>query len=77
VPREQWPTCRVREHMVPLGDQVLVPPDAWMDGVLASSRTARPGRVLVVKGGEVVGSSSPRICPRWLRQRWALENRLR
>jgi hypothetical protein len=30
VPREQWPTRRVREHMVPLGDQVLVPPDARM-----------------------------------------------
>jgi hypothetical protein len=63
VPREQWPTRRVREHMVPLGDQVLVPPDARMDGLLASSRTARPGRVLVLQGGAVVGSSPPRICP--------------
>src|ERR687889_468451 len=26
VPREQWPTHRVRDHMVPLGDQVVVAP---------------------------------------------------
>ena len=43
MPREQWPTRRVREHMVPLGDQVQVPPDAWMDGVLGKLQDGEAG----------------------------------
>src|SRR5919109_734210 len=55
VPREQWPTRRVREHMVPLGDQVVVAPDARMDGVLGKLEDGEAGRVLVVQDDEVVG----------------------
>src|ERR671937_219099 len=69
VPREQWPTRRVRDHMVPLGDQVVVAPDARMDGVLGKLQDGQAGRVLVVDGGEVVGIITPSDLTRWLR-RW-------
>jgi Zn-dependent protease/CBS domain-containing protein len=69
VPREQWPSRRVREHMAPLGDQVVVAPDARMDAVLAKLEDGDAGRVLVVQDGEVVGIITPTDLTRWLR-RW-------
>jgi CBS domain-containing protein len=69
VPRERWPSRRVREHMVPLGDQVVVAPDARMDAVLAKLEDGDAGRVLVVQDGEVVGIITPTDLTRWLR-RW-------
>jgi Zn-dependent protease/CBS domain-containing protein len=69
VPREQWPTSRVRDHMVPLGDQVMVAPDARMDGVLDKLQDGEAGRVLVVQDGDVVGIITPSDLARWLR-RW-------
>ena len=69
VPREQWPTRRVRDHMVPLGDQVVVAPDARMDGVLGKLQDGEAGRVLVAKDGEVVGIITASDLTRWLR-RW-------
>jgi Zn-dependent protease/CBS domain-containing protein len=69
VPREQWPTRRVRDHMVPLGDQVVVAPHARMDGVLGKLQDGETGRVLVVDDGEVVGIITPSDLTRWLR-RW-------
>jgi Zn-dependent protease/CBS domain-containing protein len=69
VPREQWPTRRVRDHMVPLSDQVVVAPDARMDGVLGKLQDGEANRVLVVQNGEVVGIITPSDLTRWLR-RW-------
>jgi Zn-dependent protease/CBS domain-containing protein len=69
VPREQWPTRRVRDHMVPLGDQVVVPPDARMDGVLGKLQDGEANRVLVAQDDEVVGIITPSDLTRWLR-RW-------
>src|ERR671914_1229406 len=69
VPRDQWPTRRVREHMVPLGDQVVVAPDARMDGVVGKLQDGQANRVLVVEDGEVVGIITPTDLTRWLR-RW-------
>ena len=69
VPREQWPTRRVRDHMVPLGDQVVVAPEARMDGVLGKLQDGEAGRVLVAQDGEVVGIITPSDLTRWLR-RW-------
>jgi Zn-dependent protease len=77
VPREQWPTRRVREAMVPLGDQVVVAPDARMDGVLGKLQDGEAGRVLVVQGGEVVGIITPSDLTRWLRRWQAVEGRAR
>jgi Zn-dependent protease/predicted transcriptional regulator len=77
VPREQWPIRRVRDHMVPLGDQVQVAPDARMDGVLAKLQDGDAGRVLVVQDGEVVGIITPSDLTRWLRRWRALELRAR
>jgi len=69
VPREQWPTRRVREAMVPLDDQVVVAPDARMDGVVGKLQDGEAGRVLVAQDGEVVGIITPSDLTRWLR-RW-------
>jgi Zn-dependent protease/predicted transcriptional regulator len=69
VPQEQWPTRRVREAMVPLGDQVVVAPDARMDGVVGKLQDGEAGRVLVAQDGEVVGIITPSDLTRWLR-RW-------
>jgi Zn-dependent protease/CBS domain-containing protein len=75
VPREQWPTHRVRDHMVPLGDQVVVAPHARMDGVLGKLQDGGAGRVLVVQDGEVVGIITPSDLTRWLRRWRTLEGR--
>src|SRR6266536_490729 len=69
VPREQWPAHRVRDHLVPLGDQVVVAPDARMDAVLGKLQDGEAGRVLVAQDGEVVGIITPSDLTRWLR-RW-------
>jgi Zn-dependent protease/predicted transcriptional regulator len=69
VPTEQWPTRRVRDHMVPLGDQVVVAPDARMDGVVSKLQDGEANRVLVAQDGEVVGIITPSDLTRWLR-RW-------
>jgi Zn-dependent protease/CBS domain-containing protein len=77
VPREQWSTRRVREHMVPLGDQVLVAPDARMDDVLDKFQDGQANRVLVVTDGEVVGIITPTDLTRWLRRSRILEGSAR
>ena len=69
IPRSQWATSRVRDHMVPLGDQVVVAPDARMDRVLGKLQDSEAGRVLVAQNGEVVGIITPTDLTRWLR-RW-------
>ena len=69
VPREQWPTHRVRDQMVPLSDRLVVAPDARMDGVLGKLQDGEAGRVLVAQDGEVVGIIAPSDLTRWLR-RW-------
>jgi Zn-dependent protease len=77
VPREQWPSRRVRDHMVPLGEQVVVAPHARMDGVLGKLEDGEAGRVLVVQDGEVVGIITPTDLTRWLRRWRAVESRAR
>jgi Zn-dependent protease/predicted transcriptional regulator len=69
VPREQWPTRRVRDHMVPLDEQLVVAPDARMDSVVGKLQDSGAGRVLVAQNGEVVGIITPSDLTRWLR-RW-------
>jgi Zn-dependent protease/predicted transcriptional regulator len=69
VPRDQWPTARVRDHMVPLGDQVVVAPDARMDGVVGKLQDGDAGRVLVAQDGEVVGIITATDLTSWL-HRW-------
>jgi Zn-dependent protease/predicted transcriptional regulator len=68
VPREQWPTHRVRDHMVPLGDQVVVAPDARMDSVVGKLQDGEAGRVLVAQDGQVVGIITASDLTRWLRR---------
>ena len=75
APREQWPTRRVREAMVPLGDQVVVAPDARMDGVVGKLQDGEANRVLVVQDDEVVGIITPTDLTRWLRHWRTLEGR--
>jgi Zn-dependent protease/predicted transcriptional regulator len=69
VPRDQWPTRRVRDHLVPLDDQVVVAPDARMDAVVDRLQDGQAGRVLVVQDDQVVGIITPTDLTRWLRRR--------
>ena len=75
VPSDQWPTSRVRDHMVPLGNQVLVPVDAPMDQVMAKLEDGDAGRVLAAQDGEVVGIITPSDLTRWLRRWRVLDSR--
>src|SRR5215211_4520512 len=77
VPREQWPIHRVRDHMVPLSDQVVVAPDARLDGVVGKLQDGETGRVLVAQDGEVVGIITPSDLTRWLRRWRTLEGSAR
>jgi len=77
VPREQWPTRRVRDHMVPLNEQVVVAPEARMDGVVGKLQDGQANRVLVVEDGEVVGIITPSDLTRWLRRWQALDSSAR
>jgi CBS domain-containing protein len=77
VPRNEWPTRRVRDYMVPIGDQVVVGPDAPMDQVMAKLEDGEAGRVLVVDDGEVVGIITPSDLTRWLRRWRGIDSRAR
>jgi Zn-dependent protease/CBS domain-containing protein len=77
VPSDEWPIRRVRDHMVPLGDQVVVAPDAPMDQVMAKLEDGEAGRVLVADDGEVVGIITASDLARWLRRWRTLEGRPR
>ena len=75
VPSDQWLTSRVRDHMVPVGGQVIVRPDAPMDQVMAKLEDGEAGRVLVAEDGEVVGIITPSDLTRWLHRWRALDSR--
>jgi Zn-dependent protease/CBS domain-containing protein len=75
VPSDQWPTSRVRDHMVPLSDQIVVPPDAPMDQVMAKLEDGEAGRVLAAEDGEVVGIITSSDLTRWLRRWRVLDSR--
>jgi Zn-dependent protease/CBS domain-containing protein len=71
VPREEWPARRVRDFLVPLGDQIVARPDARMDQVMAKLDSSDGRRTLVVDDGEVVGIITPSDVTRWLNRRRA------
>jgi Zn-dependent protease/CBS domain-containing protein len=75
VPSDQWPTSRVRDHMVPLSGQIMVPPEAPMDQVMAKLEDGEAGRVLAAEGGEVVGIITASDLARWLRRWRTLDRR--
>ena len=75
LPSDQWPASRVRDHMVPLGGQVVVPPDAPVDQVMARLEDGEAGRVLAADDGEVVGIITPSDLTRWLRRWRTLDGR--
>jgi CBS domain-containing protein len=65
VPSGQWPASRVRDHMVPLGGQVVVPPDAPVDQIMARREDGEAGRMLAADDGEVVGIITSSDLTRW------------
>ena len=68
VPSDEWQTRSVRDSMASLHEQLTVSPDTPMDRVVTKLEDG-PGRVLVVRGGDVVGMITPWDVARWL-QRW-------
>jgi Zn-dependent protease/CBS domain-containing protein len=75
VPSDRWPSTRVREVMVPLGEQVVVSPDERMDRVMGKLEDGGAGRVLVVDDGEVVGIITSSDLARWLQRSRLLAGR--
>jgi CBS domain-containing protein len=75
VPSDQWPASRVRDHAVPLGGQVVVPPDALVDQVMAELEDGEARRVLTAEAGEVVRIITPSDLTRWLRRWRTLDGR--
>jgi Zn-dependent protease/CBS domain-containing protein len=75
VPSERWPSTRVRDVMVPLGEQVVVSPDERMDQVMGKLEDGGAGRVLVVDDGEVVGIITSSDLARWLQRSRLLAGR--
>ena len=75
LPSDQWPASRVRDHMVPLSGQVVVPPDAPVDQVMAKLEDGDTGRVLVAADGEVVGIITSSDLTRWLRRSRTIDRR--
>jgi CBS domain-containing protein len=63
--------------MVPLNDQVVVAPEARMDGVVGKLQDGQANRVLVAQDGEVVGIITSSDLTRWLRRWRALDTRTR
>ena len=77
VPRKQWPTRRVRELMVPLGDQGRGASRCPHGPGARQAPGRRGGRVLVAQDGEVVGIITPSDLTRWLRRWRAFDGRAR
>jgi Zn-dependent protease/predicted transcriptional regulator len=77
VPRDQWPSQRVRDFLVPLGDQIVSAPEDRMDRVMAKLDASDGRRTLVVEDGEVVGIITPSDVTRWLNRRRAFDVRSR
>lgn len=70
IPSEDWEVRRVRDSMASLEEQLTVSPDTPMDRVVTKLEDG-PGRVLVVRDGDVVGMITPWDVARWL-QRWRM-----
>jgi CBS domain-containing protein len=75
MPSDQWPASRVRDHMVALSGQVVVPPDAPVDQVMAKLEDGDTGRVHVAEDGEVVGIITSSDLTRWLRRSRTIDSR--
>jgi len=61
--------------MVPLSGQVVVPPDAPVDQVMAKLEDGDTGRVLVAEDAEVVGIITSSDLTRWLRRSLTIDSR--
>ncbi|MGH2723367.1 MAG: site-2 protease family protein [Actinomycetota bacterium] len=72
VPREDWPTTRVRDAMASLEESVTVSPQTPMPAVLDKLEPEEVHRVLVVDDGELAGIITPLDVARWLRRRQEL-----
>jgi len=55
VPREAWPTTRIRDVMRPLGDDLVVGPEASAFDALQKAAANGLGRLAVLDAGRLVG----------------------
>jgi Zn-dependent protease/CBS domain-containing protein len=75
VPREDWPSTRVRDAMDPATDALVVRPDQTMADVLEKLGDSRTGRVLVVRDGQLAGIITRTDLSRHLERMQLLEGR--
>jgi Zn-dependent protease/predicted transcriptional regulator len=75
VPREKWPTLRVRDVMAPADAEMLVDPALPMLEVLERLSGSGSHRVLVERNGILLGIITRSDVARWLERIRALEGR--
>jgi CBS domain-containing protein len=73
VPREEWASTTVKARMTPLAPQIRVAPDTPLADALKQITAARPGRLLVMHGDELVGMLTRGGLARFLDIRHALD----
>ncbi|MDI6715638.1 MAG: site-2 protease family protein [Actinomycetota bacterium] len=55
IPRRSWKRKHVRDVMRPLSADFVTTPDSWISDILPKLNTKAGGRMLVVKGGRLLG----------------------
>jgi Zn-dependent protease/predicted transcriptional regulator len=75
VPRDRWPELTVRDVMVPASAEMLVDPSLPMLEVLERLSGSGTNRVLVERGGILLGIITRSDVGRWLERIRALEGR--
>ncbi len=66
IPRNRWPTTRVREVMKPVGEAVTVRPGDSLAEVLSKLERAGVGRALVIENGHLEGVITRADVAHWL-----------
>jgi len=68
LPRDRWADMRVWQIMAPEEARIVVGPDEPMTGVVEKMRDSGTGRVLVVRGGTLLGIISGSDVTEWARR---------
>lgn len=68
TPRERWDALRVADVMTTADDRLVVTPDERMLDVLSRMQESDTRRVLVARGGELVGIVSASDITRWVQR---------
>jgi len=74
VPRDTWPYVTVHKIMIPIADSLVVDPDENMMIVLDRLQASPARRVLVMRGGQLVGIITATDLAHWLERARQLDD---